>query len=91
MAGCAVSIPSGMPRARFWKAQVLKTATLAGQQVRDIDLPEGVLLGPMRKGSKVIIPRGGTRIEEGDVVTFFALSKDVPEIERLLQVSIDYF
>jgi trk system potassium uptake protein TrkA len=30
-------------------------------------------------------------VEEGDIVTFFALSADVPDVERLLQVSIDYF
>ncbi|WP_193141182.1 MULTISPECIES: Trk system potassium transporter TrkA [unclassified Meridianimarinicoccus] len=81
----------GDAEAEVLEAQVLKTATLAGQQVRDIDLPEGVLMGPLRKGDKILIPHGGTRIEEGDVVTFFALSEDVPEVERLLQVSIDYF
>ena len=32
-----------------------------------------------------------TRIEEGDIVLIFALTHDVPEVERLLQVSIDYF
>jgi len=32
-----------------------------------------------------------TRIEEGDVIALFALSKDIPEVERLLQVSIDFF
>jgi trk system potassium uptake protein TrkA len=31
------------------------------------------------------------RIDEGDIVLIFALSKDVPEVERLLQVSIDFF
>lgn len=81
----------GDAEAEVLEAQILKTATIAGQQVRDVDLPEGVLMGPMRKAGKIIIPRGSTRIEEGDVVTFFALSEDVPEVERLLQVSIDYF
>jgi trk system potassium uptake protein TrkA len=36
-------------------------------------------------------PNGDLRIEEGDVVLLFALSADVPEVERLLQVSIDFF
>ena len=31
------------------------------------------------------------RIEEGDIVVIFALAQDVPEVERLLQVSIDFF
>jgi trk system potassium uptake protein TrkA len=39
----------------------------------------------------VIRPRGTTRIVEGDLVMIFAMSDDVPEVERLLQVSIDFF
>ncbi|MCA8883069.1 MAG: Trk system potassium transporter TrkA [Rhodobacteraceae bacterium] len=81
----------GDAEAEVLEAQVLKTAQMAGKFVRDIGFPEGVLMGPMRKGDTVIIPNGNTRIEEGDIVTFFALSEDVPAVERLLQVSIDYF
>lgn len=36
-------------------------------------------------------PTGETRIDEGDVIAIFAIADDVPEVERLLQVSIDYF
>ena len=36
-------------------------------------------------------PIGKTRIDEGDVIAIFALTKDVPEVERLMQVSIDFF
>ena len=59
--------------------------------MRDVDFPEGVLMGAMSKGGKVIVPSGSTRIEDGDVVAIFALSADVPEVERLLQVQIDFF
>jgi len=31
------------------------------------------------------------RSEEGDVIALFTLAADVPEVERLLQVSIDFF
>ena len=31
------------------------------------------------------------RVEAGDVIALFAMAKDVPEVERLLQVSIDFF
>jgi len=34
---------------------------------------------------------GKLRVEEGDVVAIFAMSADVAEVERLLQVSIDFF
>ena len=43
------------------------------------------------KGKDIIRPMGSTRIDEGDVVAIFALAGDVPEVERLMQVSIDFF
>ena len=30
-------------------------------------------------------------MEDGDVILLFALTKDVAEVERLLQVSVDFF
>ena len=81
----------GDAEAEVIEAQVLSTSPLAGQRVGDIDFPEGVLIGALRKGEEVIRPKGSTRIDEGDVVAIFAMAKDVPEVERLLQVSIDFF
>jgi len=43
------------------------------------------------KNGDMIKPDSNSRIEEGDVIAVFALSKDIPEVERLLQVTIDYF
>jgi len=34
---------------------------------------------------------GNTRIDEGDVITVFALTKDVEQVEQLMQVTIDFF
>jgi trk system potassium uptake protein TrkA len=36
-------------------------------------------------------PRGDLRIEEGDIVAIFAMAGEVAEVERLLQVTIDFF
>ncbi|MEL6509242.1 MAG: Trk system potassium transporter TrkA [Pseudomonadota bacterium] len=81
----------GDAEAEMIEAQVLSTSPIAGQRVRDIDFPEGVLVGGIIKGGEMIRPKGGTRIEEGDVIALFSLAADVGEVERLLQVSIDFF
>ncbi|SFA88667.1 trk system potassium uptake protein TrkA [Poseidonocella pacifica] len=81
----------GDAEAEVIEAQVLSTSPLSGQRIQEVDFPEGVLIGGILKGDKVVRPHGDTRIEEGDVVAIFALSADVPEVERLLQVSIDFF
>ena len=38
-----------------------------------------------------MIPKGDTKIQEGALITIFALSKDIPEIESMLQVGIKFF
>ncbi len=81
----------GDAEAEMIEAEVLSTSPIAGQKVRDIDFPEGVLVGGILKGEKVIKPGADTRIEEGDVIALFSMADDVPEVERLLQVSIDFF
>ena len=81
----------GDAEAEVIEAEVLSTSPLAGRRISEIEFPEGVLVGALRKGKDVIRPLGTTRIDEGDVVALFALATDVPEVERLLQVSIDFF
>lgn len=81
----------GDAEAEVMEAQVLSTSPMSGRSIRDIEFPEGVLIGAVQKGDKIIKPSSDTRIEEGDIVLIFALTHDVPEVERLLQVSIDFF
>lgn len=81
----------GDAEAEVIEAEIMGTSPMAGQKLRDIDFPEGVLLGAVRKGDKIVRIDGNLRIEEGDVVALFAMTADVPEVERLLQVSIDFF
>ena len=43
------------------------------------------------KGNAYERPLGETLVEEGDVIVVFSMAADVPEVERLFQVSIDFF
>lgn len=81
----------GDAEAEMIEAQVLGTSPLAGRLIRDIGFPEGVLVGAVMKGDRVLKPSGDVRIDDGDVIVMFAMAKDVPEVERLLQVSVDFF
>ncbi len=81
----------GDAEAEVIEAQVLSTSPISGRMIRDIEFPEGVLVGAILRGDKVLKPSGGLRIDEGDVIALFAMAGDVPEVERLLQVSIDFF
>lgn len=82
----------GDAEAELIEAQVMSTSPLAGKLIRDVEFPEGVLVGAvMKPGDKVLKPTGDLRIEAGDVIALFAMAKDVTEVERLLLVSIDFF
>ena len=81
----------GDAEAEVIEAQVLSTSPIAGQRIRDVEFPEGVLVGALLKAGEVVKPTAETRIEENDVVVIFAMAADVPEVERLLQVSVDFF
>ena len=69
----------------------MSSSPIAGLLIRDVDWPEGSIIGAIQKNDKVMRPIGNTKIEEGDVVIIFTLADDVPEVERLFQVSIDFF
>ncbi|WP_278921736.1 MULTISPECIES: Trk system potassium transporter TrkA [Pseudophaeobacter] len=81
----------GDAEAEVIEAEVMGTSPMAGRVIREIDFPEGVLVGAVLRNGEVLRPSGGFKIEEGDVIALFAMADDVPEVERLMQVSIDYF
>jgi len=81
----------GDAEAEVIEAQVLGTSPIAGQRIKDIAFPEGTLVCAVMKDGKTMKPTGELRIDEGNVIAIFAMADDVPEVERLLQVSIDFF
>ena len=81
----------GDAEAEMIEAYVLGTSPISGQRIREIDFPEGVLVGGIFRDRKYLKPNGDLRVEEGDIVAIFAMTSDVPAVEQLLQVSIDFF
>lgn len=81
----------GDAEAEVIEAQVMSSSPIAGSKIRDVEWPEGSIIGAIQKSGKVMRPQGDTKIEEGDIVIIFTLADDVPEVERLFQVSIDFF
>ena len=81
----------GDAEAEVIEAQVLGTSSLAGQAVREIKWPKGSILGVIKINGETLIPKGDTKIQEGALITIFALSKDIPDIEAMLQVGVDFF
>ena len=81
----------GDAEAEVIEAQVISTSPIAGKTIKEMDLPEGALIGAIRKEGEVLRPSGGTRVDGGDIIVVFVLKADVPEVDRLLQATVDYF
>ena len=81
----------GDAEAEVIEAQVMSTSPISGTLIGNIDFPEGVIVGGILKNGDMVKPSSQSKIEEGDIIAMFVLSKDIPEVERLLQVTIDYF
>ena len=69
-----------------------KTSKLIGRQIDQIDLPEGVSIGAIARGEKVIIAHHDTMIEPEDHLILFVPNKRmIPKVEKLLQVGFGFF
>ncbi len=56
---------------------------LSNIALRDVELPEGVLVAAIHRKQEVIIPNGNTVIHADDKVTIFCLLSDIGELEKL--------
>lgn len=61
---------------------------IVGKSLRDLSLPDGVLITAIHRGNQVIIPKGNDIIYEDDRVTVFCLLSDLPDLEGLFTKKI---
>ena len=54
------------------EAEILETSSLAGLQIREMELPDGVMFGAIVRGDEVITPRSNTIANKGDRCDFRA-------------------
>jgi trk system potassium uptake protein TrkA len=73
------------------EADALETSSLVGKPLREVKLPNGVLLGAVVRNGAVISPRGTTVIQAGDRVVLFAASEAVKKVEKMFSVRLEYF
>jgi CIC family chloride channel protein len=56
-------------RAEFVEVPIVSESHAAGLTVAELDLPRAAVLVSIRRGRELVIPRGDTQLESGDVVT----------------------
>ena len=73
------------------EAEALETSSLVGVPIKDARLPEGVLIGAIVRGKRIVIPRGETVVRAGDRVIIFSTTSSVKKVERLFSVKLEFF
>ena len=54
-----------------------RTNALIGKMMRELNLPDGVLVALIRRGDTVLVPRGSTVLEAGDRITIIGDPEDI--------------
>ncbi len=77
--------------AEVLEAEALETSSLVGTPLRDIHLPDGIIIGALVRGDQVLTPRGDTVIQGRDRVIVFAQRDKVRTVEKMLAVRLEFF
>ncbi len=73
------------PGADFFTFEVPGASVADGRSLGEVAWPEGCTVVSVRRGRQVIVPRGGTVLEAGDVITAYG----TPHAEDLLAAKLD--
>lgn len=60
---------------------------IIGVPLKDLDLPDSILIAAIHRGNQVIIPNGNTVIEENDRLLLLSLLSEITTTEKLLKDS----
>ncbi|MBF0095449.1 MAG: Trk system potassium transporter TrkA [Alphaproteobacteria bacterium] len=73
------------------EAVAMETSGLVGTPLREVKVPQGVILGAIVRDGKVITPRGSTVVQANDRVVLFAAAQAVKQVEKMFSVRLEYF
>lgn len=77
-------VPIGEGRIQIAEVPISATAPVVGKKLWEIDLPKEVIIGCILRGDTTMIPRGDTRVLEGDMlVVISGNGQEVAAIQEL--------
>jgi len=73
------------------EAEALETSELVGKPLREVKLPNGVLLGAIVRDGEMICPDSNTIVLAKDRVVLFAAAEVIRKVEKMFSVQLEYF
>ena len=68
------------------EAEILPTSSFANKNINEIDLPKSIRVGAIFRNNNIIIPNSQTNFLDNDDVVFFAETKSIKTLEKLLSI-----
>jgi len=78
-------------RAELIEAEAMETSPLVGAPLRELNMFDGLRIGAIYRGGKIILPHGDTVLQAADRVILFAEAARVKRVEQLFRVSLEFF
>ena len=72
------------------EAEAMETSPLVGAQIKEANLPSGVIIGAIVRNGEVVIPRGDTDVRARDRVILLATADTVKKVEKLFAVRLNF-
>ena len=66
------------------EVHLLPDSCVVGHTVSELNFPEGVTILLVHRGTRFLIPKGGTRLEAEDALLIFGERSALSDVERLL-------
>lgn len=73
------------------EAEALETSDIVNIPLSKVKFPKGAIVGAVVRGDEIIVPGGDTVIKPKDRLIIFTLQNEVPKLEKLLTVRLEYF
>ena len=68
------------------EAEIQLESPICNKNINEIDLPKGIRIGSIFRNEKIIIPNSKTIFHENDDVVFFAETKCIKTLEKILSI-----
>jgi CPA1 family monovalent cation:H+ antiporter len=75
---------SDQARVQFVEVTISSNARAVGKAVAELGLPRSAVLVSIRREDEILIPRGNTELQSGDVVTTLCERDSIPAVQELL-------
>jgi len=73
------------------EAEALETSSILNTPLKDMTLPEDMVIGAILRSDEIIIPNGESTVQPHDHVLIVTTSEQVPQMEKLFEVHLEFF